>query len=384
MPGVQARRRCPDAVFLPGDHARYADVSRSVHDILASVTPVIEPIALDEAFLDVTAAQRRAGTAEAIAAHLRTRIATELGLGASVGVATSKLIAKLASEAAKPRALPDGVRPGRGVVAVAPGDEMGFLHPHPVEALWGVGPVTLGRLRALGVRTVGDLAALPVSVLVSTLGRASGQHLHDLAHARDDRPVEADRAVKSVGQEETFATDRTTYDECVRELVRLSDATASRLRAAGVVARTITVKVRFADFRTITRSSTSAQPVASGAVIAKTACALVAAVDVAAGVRLLGVTASGLVAPEAAPQQLSLDDVGAEHGQPGAAWEAASAAVDDVRRRFGTTAIGPAASVGESGLRVRERGDGAWGPSGGHDGAAGAPRSAHDGQSPYR
>jgi DNA polymerase IV len=373
MPGVRARRLCPHAVFLPGDHELYAAVSRDVHAILASVTPLIEPIALDEAFLDVTGAARRLGPAEGVAHALRDRIREELDLAASVGVAPSKLLAKLASEAAKPKAGRAGVRPGRGVVVVAPGEELDFLHPHPVEALWGVGPATLEKLHALKVRSVGDLAALPLSVLVGTLGESHGRHLHELSQAVDERPVQPDRAPKSIGHEETFAIDRIGADECAPEVVRLADGTAARLRAAGLSARTITLKVRFADFRTITRAHSLDRPVRTGPAIARAALALLDGVDLTGGVRLLGVSASGFTEPGAAgePEQLSLDALLSGEAVPEPAtgtswdtsWEAASEAVDEVRRRFGAGAIGPAAAAGPAGVRVTRPGAAPWGPA---------------------
>jgi DNA polymerase-4 len=224
MSSVVARRRCPDAVFLPGDHDLYAQVSREVHEIFHSVTPLVEPLALDEAFLDVTGAIRLFGSARAIGDHVRSRVATELDLPCSVGGATNKFLAKLASKGAKPRVSPHRIDPGPGVLLVAPGAELEFLHPLPVEALWGVGPATLKRLTRFGVKTVGDLALLDPSSLVAALGQAQGRHLHELAWGRDDRPVEPDREAKSIGHEETFAHDKFSHDELRREAVRLADA----------------------------------------------------------------------------------------------------------------------------------------------------------------
>jgi DNA polymerase IV len=199
MPSTRARRLCAHAVFVGGHYDLYADYSRRLHRVLEAATPLVEGIALDEAFLDVTGARRLLGDGAAIAAHLRAEITAELGLTASVGVAPSKLLAKLASKAAKPTASLAGPIPGKGVVVVEPGAELSFLHPLPVQALWGVGPATHRRLERFGVRTVGDLSALPVETLVSALGVSLGRHLHELAWARDDRPVEPQRAVKSVG-----------------------------------------------------------------------------------------------------------------------------------------------------------------------------------------
>ena len=353
MPSVRARRLCPAAVFLPGRFDRYAEYSRRLHEVLTSFTPVVEGIALDEAFLDVAGARRLLGGAEAIAGDLRTRIAEDLCLSASVGAGTSKLVAKLASEAAKPRVTPEGPRPGLGVKVVAPGEELDFLHQHPVQALWGVGPATLQRLQRFGVRTVGDLAAVPEATLVHTLGSAQGRHLHALAWGRDDRPVEADRATKSIGHEETYAHDQYEFEDLRREAVRMAEAVGSRLREHGLAGRTITVKVRFADFQTITRSRTVPEPADTGQELATVASELLAQVDPSQGVRLLGVSASNLV--ERPARQLTLDDAGVP-------WEGATRAVDEVRRRFGSDAVGPASLVGEGGLRMKRRGDQQWGP----------------------
>jgi impB/mucB/samB family/IMS family HHH motif len=184
MPSSTARRKCPHAVFLPGDHALYAEVSAQVHEIFHAVTPLVEPLALDEAFLDVTGSLRLFGSAQAIADQIRTRVADELDLACSVGGGPSKFIAKLASKRAKPRITDRGVEPGAGVVLVSPGRELQFLHPLPVQSLWGVGPATLERLRRFGISTIGDLARLDVDVLVTALGQAQGRHLHELSWAR--------------------------------------------------------------------------------------------------------------------------------------------------------------------------------------------------------
>jgi len=355
MPSVRARRLCPNAVFLPGRFDRYADYSRRLHEILLSFTPLVEGIALDEAFLDVAGARRLLGPAEDLAFEIRRRIREELGLTASVGASTSKLIAKLASEAAKPRVTRRGVEPGSGVRVVAPGDELAFLHPHPVQALWGVGPATLKQLQRFGVRTVGDLAALPEDTVVHALGEAQGRHLHALAWGRDERPVEPDRAAKSIGHEETYAHDHYEREVLRQEAVRMAESVAARLRELGQAGRTITVKVRFADFQTITRSRTVPEPVDTGVAMATVACELLDQVDPSPGVRLLGVTASNLAAKQA--QQLSLDDAMPQ-------WDDATRAVDEVRQRFGADAVGPASLVGENGLRIKRRGDQQWGPGG--------------------
>jgi len=355
MPSVRARRLCPNAVFLAGRFDRYAEYSRRLHEILLSFTPLVEGIALDEAFLDVGGARRLLGEPEGVALELRRRIADELHLTASVGAGTSKLIAKLASEAAKPRVVGGHVEPGPGVFVVAPGQELAFLHALPVQSLWGVGPTTLRRLQRFGVRTVGDLAALPETTVVHALGDAHGRHLHALAWGRDERPVEPDRAAKSIGHEETYAHDRYEPDVLRREAVRMGESVAARLRELGQAGRTVTVKVRFADFQTITRSRTVAEPVDTGPAVAAVACELLDQIDPTPGVRLLGVSASNLAPKEA--RQLSLDEAAP-------LWDEATLAVDEVRQRFGADAVGPASVVGEGGLRMKRRGDQQWGPGG--------------------
>jgi DNA polymerase IV len=358
MPSARARRLCPHAVFLPGDHAHYGAVSERVMGIFRSFTPLVEPISLDEAFLDVTAARRAQGDGATIARRIRDEVLAREGLTCSVGVAPSKMLAKLASEAAKPGASADGPVPGEGVHVIVPGEELEFLHPLPARALWGVGPATVHRLERLGVRTIGDIADLPEDTLVATLGAAHGRHLAQLARGVDPRPVEPDQQLKSVGHEETFPHDHHEHETLSREAVRMSDGVAWRLRRAGLAGRTVTLKVRFADFQTITRSATLPTTVDEGPAVARAALTLLAGVDPTPGVRLLGVSVSGLVTGSA--QQLSFEDVA---GGSGASWHEASGAVDAIRERFGDCAIGPASAVGDHGLRVPRRGEQQWGPN---------------------
>jgi DNA polymerase-4 len=355
LPTAVARRRCPQAVFLPGDHERYEEVSAELQAIFRRYTPLVEPIALDEAFLDVTGAQRLFGTGEAIANDVRRAIAEELDLSCSIGVASSKLLAKLASESAKPVVTGAGVAPGKGVVVIGAGEELAFLHPLPVSALWGVGPATQGRLERLGVTTVGELAELPLTSLVAAVGVAHGRHLHALASGVDEREIEPDRALKSVGHEETFPRDRTDREDLEGVLVRQADAVAARLRDQAVVARTVTLKLRYGDFTTITRSVTTDQPVATGPALAEAGRRLLDQVDLEPGVRLLGLSASSLV--DGGGQQLSFED--AVTGS----WDDASRAIDDIRHRYGASAIGPArlSRPGQA-LRVARRGQQQWGP----------------------
>ncbi|MBV9952449.1 MAG: DNA polymerase IV [Acidimicrobiia bacterium] len=372
MPSVRARRLCPQAVFLPGDHHLYGQVSREVMDVFRSYTPLVEPLSLDEAFLDVAGAERLHGTAVEIAHAIRAEVLERQQLRCSVGVARTKFLAKLGSQAAKPVPSPAGIEPGLGVKVIAADEEIAFLHPLPVEALWGVGPATRRRLDRLAVHTVGDLAALPEETVVAALGRANGRHLHQLAHAIDPRSVEPDQKLKSVGHEETFAADHHRRDTLRRELVRMADATAARLRDSGFAGRTVTLKIRFGDFRTITRSRTVPDAVASGAAIARVAKELLDGVDPAPGVRLLGVSVSGLV--EGATRQLTLDDVSGSGASGTAAWDDATQAVDRIRARFGAGAVVPATLAGPDGIRVTRRGDQQWGPDDVADSARRNPR----------
>ncbi len=366
MPSMRARQLCPHAVFLPGRHGRYGEVSAELHAVLRDVTPVVEPIGLDEAFMDVAGALRLLGPADRIAHGLRDRVRDELGLQCSVGIGRSKMIAKLASRAAKPRATRQALQPGPGVYLVAPEVELEFLHAHDVEALWGVGPATARRLHELGVRTVGDLAALPLDTLVRRLGKASGGHLVTLARGDDPEPVRPDRQTKSIGHEETFSHDLVDPAELEEHALRMAESVATMLRGASSSARTVTVKIKFADLSLVTRSQTTARPLTTGGAIGQLAAELLASVDPGEGVRLLGVSASGLVAAGTDQLAFDLGDGVGEQVESAVAreqsWQDVTAAVDAVRTRFGRTSVGSAARVTEEGVQVPKRRDAPWGP----------------------
>lgn len=381
MSSVEARRRCPHALFISGRYWRYSEVSEQLHEVLRTFTPVVEAIGLDEAFLDVAGAYRSGPSPVETAWAIRAAVERDTGLTCSVGVARTKLLAKLASEAAKPVASPSGTRPGAGVLAVDPDKEMEFLLPLPIRALWGVGPATAARLGALGIVTVGDLTAVPEDSLCRSLGETHGRHLAALARGDDVRRVEADRALKSVGHEETFAADLHDHADLHGHAVRMADAVCARMNEAGLVARTITLKVRFADRATITRSQSVPTATGSARAVRAIALSLLGGVDVGAGVRLLGVSASNL--SDSAPGvQLSFDDVGgapgrapseavAHHGADAGtgadsrdeAWAEVEAAMAAIRARYGQSAVAPAALVGRTGVSVKRRGDTQWGPS---------------------
>jgi DNA polymerase-4 len=338
MPMAAARRRCPHATFLPPRFDEYERCSKAVMAILRDVTPLVEQLSIDEAFLDVGGAVRRLGPPDEIARTLRGRIFAGTGLRASVGAATTKFLAKLASEEAKPD----------GMLVIEAGTELELLHALPVTRLWGVGPATHRKLERIGARTIGDVARMPEAALTASLGSALGRHLHALAHNIDTRPVETSRPTKSIGNEQTFAVDLVEREDLEKEVLRIAVRVGERLRRAGLRARTVTLKVRFADFRTITRARTLDHPTDVSAVVHRTANELLAEIDATGGIRLLGISGSGLVGHDEPTQQseLALD---LEDADPGADADRerrradVERAVDDIRSRFGDRVVGPAA-----------------------------------------
>ncbi len=336
MPASRAQRLCPHAVFVPPRHRLYSAVSKEVMAIFRAVTPEVEPLSLDEAFLNVAGAVRLLGRPAAIGQLIRRQVNEQLGITCSVGVATTKFVAKLASVHCKP----DGL-------LVIPADRvLDFLHPLPVSALWGVGERTGTVLARLGLRTVGELANAPVATLERELGPASAAHLAALAWGRDERRVVPDAQDKSVGAEETFATDIGDPELIRRELLRLSGRTARALRSSGSAARTISIKLRRADFTTITRSRTLREPTDIAQRIYATACDLYAASGLDSGVplRLVGVRATGLTRAASTGTQLALDE------RPDS-WREAETAMEQITSRFGAGAVGPGSLIG---LRGRD------------------------------
>ena len=328
MPMAIALRRCPQAVVLEPHFERYQHYSRVVMDLLRDVTPLVEPLSIDEAFLDVAGARRLLGSPWRIGTDIRARVEQQTGLTCSVGAAATKYIAKLASSRAKP----DGL-------LVVPRDEtLAFLHPQPISALWGVGAKTAERLEWLGLRTVGDVAAAPLDALTRALGTASAAKLHDLAWARDPRSVQTEHVEKSIGHERTFETDIADAEELQREMLRLSTAVGERLRRHGVQARTVAIKLRFGDFSTITRSRTLGEPTDLGRRIYEEARALYAASgEVGRPVRLLGVRGEQLTG-RVAESGLWDDDED---------WREAEHAVDAIAAKFGRGLVRPAALLGD-------------------------------------
>ncbi|HET9060204.1 MAG TPA: DNA polymerase IV [Acidimicrobiales bacterium] len=377
MPTAQARKLCPHAVFLPPRFEVYKKYSTSFHEVLGGFSPAVEGIGLDEAFVDISGSQAVFGAPGAIAAQVRANVLGEVGLACAVGAGPSKLVAKLASKAAKPRARVPGVSargqgqvpPGgpseAGVLVVEPADVLGFLWPLPVGALWGVGPAAQERLGRLGVATVEQLARVPLEALVGALGKANGRLLHDLSWGRDDRPVVGERAVKSIGHEETYEADIVDREMLARRLVAMADEVAGKVRSNGLMARTVTLKLRYANFATVTRSHTFSSPQDTGPTLWRCAKTLLDGLELRAGVRLLGLSASGLLNVSDAPgEQLSLAfgeraggwDAGAPEAgewEPGgsSSWKRASRAVDAVRGRFGGDALRPASVLGDASRR---------------------------------
>lgn len=325
MPMAVASRMCPQAVIIEPRHKLYYEVSAQLMAIFGSVTELVEPLSVDEAFLDVTGAIRRLGAPRGIGEMIRRRVASELGITASVGIAESKFVAKIASTRCKPD----------GLLLIGPDETVPYLHSLPVGALWGVGAKTSDVLARMGIRTVADVAATPVSTLKRMLG-ATGEHVHQLSWGIDHRAVTPIRLEKSIGAEETFAVD--TGDDALlhRELLRLSHRTASRLRSSGMVARTIALKLRFADFSTITRSRTVQTPVDSAQLIYAVALQLLESVgDRTMTVRLVGVRAEQLEEAARTSLQLSID-------RRDENWRAAEQVLDEVARKFGSKSVLPA------------------------------------------
>jgi DNA polymerase-4 len=360
MPGVRARRLCPQAVFLPPDFDEYSRASRAVMRIFREVTPLVEPLSMDEAFLDVAGSQRLLGPPARIAASIRARVAEEQSLPCSVGVAPSKFVAKLASTRAKPD----------GTVVVPAARVLDFLHPLPVGALWGVGERSAEVLHRLGLRTVGDLAAAPVGMLRSALGEAAAQHLHELAWARDPRAVVPEHVEQSIGAEVTFDVDVDDPVIVRRTLLALARRAAGRLRGAGQVGRTVSIKVRLADFRTLSRSRTLPGPTDVTNEIFETAWALYDVLRPGDRIRLLGVRIEGLLDADRAPRQLEL-------GTRERGWAEADRAADAAIARFGAAAVQPASLLVKGPARV---GESEWtGAPGPWDGAReGPPGENHD------
>ncbi len=323
MPTVRARRLCPDAVFLPPDFEAYRAHSNRFREILLAHTPLVEPISLDEAFLDVGGATTLFGSPEVIGAKIRREVASEVGVTCSVGVAPTKFVAKLASDERKP----DGMQvvPVDGVAA--------YLEPLPVGRLWGVGEKTGETLGRMAIRTIGDLGRTPETILARLLGEQSARHLSSLARGIDDRSVIPYEAPKSIGHEETFEHDLDDDQEILRELLLLSGRVGSRLRKDGYRARTVVLKVRLATFTTLTRTRTLADPTEVGAELYHTVSELYHALPgQRRRIRLLGVQASGLVS--AGAEQLAL--------LRGERWGDVERVVDRIELRFGDGAARPA------------------------------------------
>lgn len=333
QPMTRARRLCSDAVVIAPDFESFASVSASVMEVFRRVTPLVEAISLDEAFLDVRGAARRLGSPRQIAEQVRSVVHDEQRITCSVGVAPSVTVAKIASRRAKPD----------GVVVVEANEATGFLHPLMVGEMWGVGEKTETLLHRLGLYTVGDIAHTPRQTLQRALGHHQGAHLHDLAWGVDRREL-APRSgphapERSMGAEETFAQDTDDREVVVRELLRVTAKVAGRLRTAGVAGRTVTIRIRFADFTTITRSRTLAEATDVTVEIHRAAVGLYDALGLQrARIRLVGVRVEGLVPRAQVQRQLVL-------GERESGWAEADRAVDRATRRFGASAVRPASLV---------------------------------------
>jgi DNA polymerase-4 len=330
MPVGRARRLAPHAIFLPVDMARYQEVSEHVMEIFHSFTPWVEPISLDEAFLDVTGSQKLLGTGREIAVAIRKKVEEQEGITCSVGIAPSKFIAKLASTNCKPN----------GMLEITSDRILTFLHPLPIQAMWGVGPKTAEVLERLGLRTIEDIAKLPRATLIRALGEANGASLYELAWGRDYRDVTPEEPDRSISAAETFAQDLDNPEEILTEFLRLTERATARLRDRDLFAKTISIKVRFADFSTINRSKTLPLPIDSTHDVYEVVKGLYQALRIErARLRLVGVSLENL--SEGAPHQMML-------GEREVGWRQAEGAMDQARARFGKGSVRPARLISAS------------------------------------
>jgi len=326
MPVGRAKRLAPHAIFVPPNMSRYSEVSSHIMEIFRSVTPLVEPLSLDEAFLDVTGAKRLLGDGREIAKQIRAKVEASEGITCSVGIATTKFIAKLASGRCKPN----------GMLEIAEDRVLEFLHPLPVNAIWGVGPKTNEELQKLGLRTVADIANTPRQTLIRALGEAAGASLYELSWGRDYRDVEPVEVDKSISAAETFDTDTEDQEIVLRELLRLTEKATYRMREKNFSARTISIKVRFADFKTISRSKTVPLAISATHEVYEVAKALFIGLKLdRARIRLVGVSLDGLEDGIDASEQLVLGE--RENG-----WRQATAAIDKASARFGQGSVRPA------------------------------------------
>ena len=323
MPVGRAKRMAPHAIFIAPEHHRYSEISARVMAIFHSYTPLVEPISLDEAFLDVTGSQKLFGTGREIAAKIREQVEKEEGITCSVGIAQSKFIAKLASQHCKPN----------GMLEIKSDRILEFLHPLPVRAIWGVGPKTAESLERLGLHTVSEIAHTPRATLIRALGEASGASLYELAWGRDYRDVIPDEPEKSIGNEETFSEDLDNPEEILREFLRMTEKATARLRERSLFAKTISIKIKFADFSSLTRSKTVPIAIDNTHDTYEVVKALYLALrNEGARIRLVGVSLSQL--QEGAPVQLEL-------GARERGWREADTAIDRAQARFGRGSVRP-------------------------------------------
>ena len=323
MPVGRAKRMAPHAIFIAPEHHRYSEISERVMAIFHSYTPLVEPISLDEAFLDVTGSQKLFGTGREIAAKIREQVEKEEGITCSVGLAQSKFIAKLASQHCKPN----------GMLEIKSDRILEFLHPLPVRAIWGVGPKTAESLERLGLHTVSDIAHTPRATLIRALGESTGASLYELAWGRDYRDVIPDEPEKSIGNEETFSEDLDNPEEILREFLRMTEKATARLRERSLFAKTISIKIKFADFSSLTRSKTVPIAIDNTHDTYEVVKALYLALrNEGARIRLVGVSLSQL--QEGAPVQLEL-------GARERGWREADTAIDRAQARFGRGSVRP-------------------------------------------
>ncbi|NNN20383.1 MAG: DNA polymerase IV [Acidimicrobiales bacterium] len=359
MPMFRARKVCPQGVFLPGRYKRYVELSKKLHLVFETYSPFIEPIALDEAFLDVSGAHLLFGSSLEIARSLRREIYSQLSLNCSVGIGRTRLVAKLASKKAKPNAkrVPGIGYFEDGIYQIGGGDEKKFLFSLPVSEIWGIGPVTTASLTKMGIHSVEELSRVDYQVLVSKFGLARAAWLKSITSGEVQEQLVSKSEIKSISHEETFSTDLDSHSSLDIHLVRLCDAVTRRLRSGNYRATTVVLVLKYSDFTRISRQLKFASPSNDPRTFLKEVRSILSQIDVSSGIRLIGIGASGLLETKGIEDQLSFEDTNLESEGSYGLIEA----IDEIRAKYGLNSLGPASINGSNSLKAKEHGDNQWG-----------------------
>ncbi len=364
MPMVQARRKCPEGIFLPGDHKFYAEASRRIMGILYSYTPYLEPLSMDEAFLDISEIYKPAQTPYEISRSIRAEILEKEGLKCSIGISSKKHIAKIASQMAKPKIANGRIEAGKGIISVPAAQEARFLHSLDIRSIWGIGPATSAKLRNYGITSVGQIADFDLESFKKILGSKAAIRLKHLAEGKGNTEVQTLRKPKSMSVEETFAIDIHKKTELASHIVRLSDKLAARLRNSHFQAKCISLKIRYSkNFESITRNITLSLPVDTAFAIAGHAGDLLESEELKGGVRLIGLAVSRFLYSEKFPAEIQGSLEIFNEGQQGrnSQWSRVENAVDRIREKYSPDSIMMASSHNSSDNQIPGRTP--WGPA---------------------